>query len=178
MRLTRILLFAAVPVAAVGLLVFQLSGDGDDTRRTPTHGTPVAETRPPTAAVRSLPPVKMGTPAEIAGGVSVSIGKAAAFTATAHGPGEIAGSAVSVEVRVTNSASAPFDLNTLAVNAAYDGTPALPNDSDPAKPLSGTLRPGGSATGIYAFSLPREKISRLKVDVSSGQAENVAVFTR
>jgi hypothetical protein len=145
-------------------------------KRTP--GPPSRRTPGPAVAVSTLPPKPVGSPAQIKGGVSVTIANVKDVEVGANGPGEIAGHAVSVEVRVLNTASAAFSLSGLAVTASYGGTPASPTTAGGAKPLSGSLAGGGRASGVYVFLVPKEQSGRIRVEVSSDASPSIAVFQR
>ena len=155
---------------------------------TSTSGSPTARRtagpparRPPitSVAVSSLPPVPVGHGAALTAGVSVTISGVRDIDVGASGPGEIAGHAVSIQVRVHNATSAAFDLSGLAVVASYGrGTPASPTNSGGAKPLTGTLATGGTADGTYVFLVPAEQSTTLRVEVSSAESPNIAVFQR
>jgi hypothetical protein len=98
---------------------------------------------------------------------------------SASGPGEIAGHGVSVHVRVDNGTTAAVDLSGYAVTASYGrGTPASPTGSSGAEPLTGTLAAGDTADGTYVFLVPAAQSSTLRVDVSSDESPNIAVFQR
>ena len=192
------ILAGAVPLAAVLLLVVAGTAMRDDsdnrptsasgtsasgtTASVPTRGAaagpaPQVDTHKPTAAVRSLPPVAVGKAADLTSGIGVTIRKVSPTTIKADGPGEISGAGVSVVVEVKNSSSAAFDLSTIAVNAGYGkGIPAIRSDAAPSKDLSGSLKPGQTVSGTYLFTMPKNQFSTLKVDVSSGQAADIAVF--
>jgi hypothetical protein len=146
-------------------------------RRTP--GPPSQRTPGPSVAVSTLPPKPVGSAVPLKGGVTVTITGVKDVEVGATGPGEIAGPAVSVEVRVRNAAATAFNLSGLAVNASYGGgTPASPTTAGGAKPLSGSLGSGQSATGMYVFLVPKEQSGTLRVEVSSADSPSIAVFQR
>ncbi len=146
-------------------------------KRTP--GPPSRRTPGPSVAVSPLPPKPVGSPAQIKGGVSVTIANVKDVEVGATGPGEIAGPAVSVEVRVGNTSSAAFNLSGLAVTASYGrGTPASPTTAGGAKLLSGSLAAGRGASGVYVFLVPKAQSGTLRVEVSSADSPSIAVFQR
>jgi hypothetical protein len=76
----------------------------------------------------------------------------------AGGPGEVAGPAVVVRVRLTNDSSRTIDLNTVMVRLLQrDGQVPLPVTADPYTPFVGTLGPGESRTGSYVYSTTRSR---------------------
>jgi hypothetical protein len=174
------LLVTAVPVLAAGLLIVGITRGGGDhvVVVSASGGTPALETAAPTVAVRSLAPVSVGKASELVKGLAVSVQKVSPVTVKAQGPGGLSGPGVTVALEVKNDTGTPFDLNSLSVNASFDrGTPAVPGDSDPAKPFKGRLESGQSASSVYVFVVPKSKIGTLKVEVSSGSTANIAIFT-
>ena len=146
-------------------------------KRTP--GPPSRRTPGPSVAVSPLPPKPVGSPAQIKGGVRVTIANVKDVEVGATGPGEIAGPAVSVEVRVGNTSPAAFNLSGLAVTASYGrGTPASPTTAGGAKLLSGSLAAGRGASGVYVFLVPKAQSGTLRVEVSSADSPSIAVFQR
>ncbi len=74
--------------------------------------------------------------------------------AKARLPGEIAGPAVAIRLRITNSGTTPIDLGGVTVNVRDGaGQMSAPLTAAPAAPLKGELQPGQDATGVYLFEL-------------------------
>ena len=145
----------------------------------PTPGKPATATPGPSVGVSTLPPAPVGSSVALQTGVEVSIAGVKDTKVGATGPGEIAGPAAVVTVRVHNGTSTPFALSAIAVVASYGkGTPASPSDSGGAKPLIGSLAPGKTADGTYVFLTPAAQASSLRVEVSSGTSAKVVVFQR
>jgi len=134
---------------------------------TTTGGSGVASNR--------LPAVGVGTAAPLAQNLFVTVKKVEPVTLEAHGVGETAGPGALVTVEVRNATSAPLDLATMAVNAHYGTTPATPNGAPPAQPFSGSLAPGATATGKYAFRVPAGQAGSIVVDIQSSAAPNVVI---
>jgi hypothetical protein len=188
-RIAGVLLCVAVLVAA------GCSGDDDDTStaKTTTSSSATSTTAPNTdttlpstattagtpngsgVASNTLPAVGVGTEAELGGNVFVTVTKIEPTSLTAKGPGEVSGPGVIVTVDVRNATNNALDLAGLVVNAHYgDGTPAVPAAVQ-ADALAGTIAPGASKSGTYAFSVPTDQNSSVVVDVQHSGLPNVVV---
>jgi hypothetical protein len=69
----------------------------------------------------------------------------------------------------------------VTVNAYYgaDSTPASPIGSDASsKPFAGSLAPGATAEGSYAFSVPDGQTGDLTISVSKAPGQPLVVFGR
>jgi hypothetical protein len=149
------------------------------TRAATGSSAPPTDTASPSVAVTTPPAVRIGTAASLVGNVVVSVGKVRTAALAAQGPGEIAGPGLVVPVTVKNTSAKRFDLSGLVVNAAYgDGTPAVPSDAAPAKPLPASVAAGGTVTGLYVFRAGSGATTTLRVEVSSDNAQRVLVFRR
>jgi hypothetical protein len=178
----RRLAVAAVTVAA--LAACSSGGSGfSATEASPTSSKaavpPPPETAPPSVAVSTAAAVKVGKPAPIASDVVVTVGAIRSIKVEAKGPGATSGPALVVPLTVKNTSAQAFELGGLVVNAYYGkGTPAVPADGGPAKPLAGSVRPGGTQQGEYVFRAPASALSTLMIEVSSSNAAKVLVFQR
>jgi hypothetical protein len=144
-----------------------------------TPGPPARVTSGPPVAVSPLPPVPVGRGSTLLPGVEVAMVKVAEVRVEASGPGEVAGPGVAVTIRVRDTSTKAFDLDGLAVNAAYGANvPANPGGSARATPLQGQLAPGKSAEGTYYFLVPSGQSRNLRVEVSSSSSPSIAVFRR
>jgi hypothetical protein len=142
-----------------------VAGTGDGT--TTTGGSGPGSNR--------LPAVAVGTAAPLAENLFVTVTKVEPVTLEAHGTGETSGPGVLVTIDIRNATSAPLDLATMAVNAHYGDTPATPNGAPPAKPFSGSLAPGATATAKYAFRVPSNQAGAVVVDIQSSSGPNVVI---
>jgi hypothetical protein len=134
---------------------------------------------PPTmktgVASRTLRPVGVGEPAELAPGLIASVTHVAPTTLTAEAPGETSGPGVFVTVTVRNNTDAPIDLNGLAVNVHYGNRiPATPVRTRSAAP-QGSLAPGRSTSARYAFRVPKDHVASIRVDIQQSAAPNVVI---
>jgi hypothetical protein len=137
------------------------------------NGTPTTMTTG--VASRTLRPVGVGEPAELARNLFASVTHVTPTTLTAQAPGETSGPGVFVTVTVRNDTDAPVDLDGLAVNAHYgDRIPAAPVRSIGAA-LHGALAPGGSKSARYAFRVPKDQVGSIRVDIEHSAAPNVVV---
>lgn len=137
-------------------------------------GEPVAADELPP----SLPPVDLDDPTET-GGVTVELVAVEAIEGTGRGPGNVAGPAVRVTVRLDNGSADPLDLFGVAVDLAYgeDGRPGPTLDDPSAAPFSGRLAPGDSAEGVYVFRVPPDARDDITVSVGHQPGAAYVVFT-
>lgn len=93
--------------------------------------------------------------AEIDGDVKISASKVAEIDVTAQTPGEIAGPALAVTVRIENDSKADLDVETVMVTLIDSaGAVGVPTTAEPARPFTGTIPPGSDAEGVYVFLVP------------------------
>ena len=170
----------ALLVGAVGLT----GGSGDGDRSPGAAAAPSAPGSPTPAAVpddepaapdpaASEPPVAAGDasvlpvalPAvaldqEASGedGVMAQVVSMEAIDGTAEGVGNIAGPALRATVRLTGATPEPVDLDLVSVTLTHgpDATPASPLDDPSRAPFAGTLESGGTAEGVYVFTVPED----------------------
>ena len=131
----------------------------------------------PTVPVTTAPAVPVSSPATV-DGVTVTLGRVTAFTGAAQVPGELGGPAVAVPVTLRNGTGAAVSAGDVVVDlVGADGSPASPFTSGPAKPLSGTVAPGATVSGVYAFTLGQDARTGVSVTVSLRAGTPVALFT-
>jgi hypothetical protein len=151
---------SAVPDATAPATPSADSGDGDDTRAT-------AE------------PVPFDTPAEIAPGVSASVGSITAVTGVASGVGESGGPAIRFEVTITNAGAEAIDLQNarVTVDSGADLVPASELSGGPdIVPFPASLEPGASATAAYVFTVPVEARSDVRITLDYLASVPFALF--
>ncbi|MEU2350288.1 hypothetical protein [Modestobacter sp. NPDC049651] len=142
---------------------------------TPASGEPGSADFSPA----TLAPVPLDAAVTAGDGVVVSLPEVVGVQGTANGPGNVAGPAVRVSVRVENRTGEDLDLGAIATTLTYgaDATPASPLD-DPAQwPLAGTLADGESATGVYVFTVPADARDAVTVVVGPRADAPLLVFT-
>lgn len=112
-------------------------------------------------------------------GLTANVVSVESYTATATRPGEVSGPAVKVTLRLTNGTGGAFPLSTATVNAYYGSgaTPAAPVAGDTAaKPFTGSLQPGASATAVYVFTVPADEDGAVTVTLSDQAGARLVVF--
>lgn len=142
---------------------------------TPSPSVPVPLPTPtpsgPTAHATELPPalpvVALSAAASEGNGVVASLPRIESIQGRASGPGNVAGPAVRVTVRITNGTHSVVSLDGVAVNMYYgaDRVPASPLDDPSQLPFHGSLQPGRSADGVYVFSVPTDARGSVTVEV-------------
>lgn len=144
----------------------------------PQSAAPI-DTQAPSVAITTAPAVTVGTTTKLSNGVKVLVSKVVAVKVEASGPGDIAGDGVAIHLTVKNTSAKSFDLNGLAVTASY-GTaqPASPGGAGTGDPLSGNLKAGKEAKGVYVFTVPKSKASSVEVQVSSDASPIIVVYKR
>jgi hypothetical protein len=134
----------------------------------------VADELPP-----SLAPVPLDGTAEAPGdGVSATLTEVTAVEGTGVGPGNLAGPALRIGVRVTNGSADAVDLDAVVVSAASgaDLVPAPPLDDPATVPFGGSLAPGDSAEGVFVFTVPTDARDLVTVSVAHRAGAPFLVF--
>jgi hypothetical protein len=151
----------------------------------PTAPTPQSTPEPtgPTDDVDDPPPsrpaVALDAAAEAGDGVSASLVSLDAIEGTATGPGNIAGPALRITVRIANGTDEPVSLGGVVVDLASgrDLVPASPLGDPSAAPFAGTVAPGEHADGVYVFTIPEEDRGSVTVSVGYQAGAPLLVFT-
>ncbi|MFW3170539.1 hypothetical protein [Geodermatophilus sp. CPCC 206100] len=193
----RLLVAAAVVVlvaAVVGVLLALSGGEGDGTAAAATPTAPSAgatapaplptpEPTGPTEDVdeppAALPEVALDEPAAVGNGVVARIADLEAIDGTAVGPGNIAGPALRVTVRIENGTEEAVSLGGVAVNVSHgpDRTPASPLDDESQRAFDAMVQPGESADGVYVFSVPSDARDQVTVEVGYQAGAPLLLFT-
>jgi hypothetical protein len=142
--------------------------------------TPTGPTADATDLPAALPPVPLSAAASQSNGIVATLPRIEGIQGTATGPGNIAGPAVRVAVRLANGTGAPVSLGGVAVNMYYgaDRTPASPLDDPSQRPFGGTmLAPGATADGVYVFSVPADARNAVTVEVGYQAGAPLLLFT-
>ena len=142
-------------------------------------GDPAALTGDPAELPPSLPAVALDATAAVGDGVTGSLQSLDAVEGTATGPGNVAGPALRVTVRLENGTAGPVSLDGAVVTMAHGAaqTPASPLDDPSAAPLSGVLEPGDSAVGVYVFTVAEDAREAVTVSVGYRPGAPYLVFT-
>lgn len=198
----RRLVIAAVAVVVVVLvaliLVFQNddeTSDGSGTAAavtsapTTARDTSVAPSPPtptptgPTESVDELPPalapVPLDAPASVGNGIVATLPQIEEIEGSAVGPGNIAGPALRVTVRIQNGTAGPVSVSGVAVNMYYgaDRAPASPLEEPSRRPFGGMVAAGASAEGVYVFSVPSDARDAVTVEVGYEAGAPLLLFT-
>jgi hypothetical protein len=189
-RLLLAVLGAVVVVAIVVVLLLLNRGDDASTASgsepadgsTTTSAAPSSSTAPSSASAAptseppagdgtglppSLPAVPLQSQAAVGNGVTATLTGIEAIQGTASGPGNVAGPALRVTVRIQNGTADAVSLDAVAVNMYYDAdrTPASPLEDPSQRPISGSVAPGQSADGVYVFTVPKSHRDAVTVEV-------------
>lgn len=140
--------------------------------------TPDAGDGPQTAAPLPTQEAAVGETVAFDTGISVVIDSVKATTVEAKTPGEVSGPAVIVTVTAKNDSSEVQSLDSAVVMlSADDGEPGIGTTAGDPEPLSGSLKPGASASGRYVFMLGSASDRAVSVSVNYAAGEPVAIFT-
>lgn len=117
-------------------------------------------------------------PATFDGKVTASVVKVSAIIGKAHGPGEVGGPSVELQIRLSNLTKAPLGLGSVVVTVDDAArVPASPLSGAPAQGFHETLASGASAVGTYVFALPADHKNPLSITLSYSADAPAAVFT-
>ena len=142
----------------------------------PAGGGNVHETVPAIPET-TAPSVPLRGTASFGGKIVAEVAGIKAITAVAQGPGEIAGPALAITLRVKNGSSKPVDLDYMTVNLSdSENNPGSSLSGTPAEPFSGTVPPGRQATGTYVFSVDVARRSPITLSLSYTTEAPVVVF--
>lgn len=120
------------------------------------------------------------SPGNFGDGVSVTVTKIVDQTSSDTGPGTIQGQpAVAFTLSFRNGSKAPISVNSVNVTATYGSadTPASPANSSSNVPLSGTVKPAGTASGVYAFAIPKSARAAVTLQLWYAQGKPVVVIS-
>jgi len=129
-------------------------------------GGDVSQLVTPIAIPTTAPPVALQAPANV-NSVVISLVTIQAFTVGVSGPGEVAGPALAVTVKISNNSSEAVDVSSSVV-ALLDaqGQVGTPTPASPAAPFTGSIEPGASASGVYVFGIAKTQRNPINVYVS------------
>ncbi|CCH86411.1 conserved exported protein of unknown function [Modestobacter italicus] len=191
----------AVVAAALVVLALTTGGSGSDpaaaspgtaTSAAPTAApttvvlAPAADTPAPTGPTTdadeppaNLAPVPLDQPAAVGDGVTARVVSLDAVDATGVGPGNVTGPALRVTVALTNGKADALPLGGVAVDLASgpELVPASPVNDPAAAPFSGTVAAGGTAQGVYVFSIAAADRADVTLSVGYEAGAPVLVFT-
>lgn len=139
----------------------------------PTEPAAGAEELPP-----ALPAVQLDEPVPVEE-VTVSLARIEEIQGRASGPGDVAGPALRVTVRIVNETGAEVPLDGVAVNAYYGAgrTPAPPLNDPTRSEFTGRLPAGETVEGMYIFRVPPDQRSEVTIEVGYRPGAPRAMFT-
>jgi hypothetical protein len=140
----------------------------------PTGPTADADEGPP-----SLSAVALDQPAAVGNGITAEVVALEPIDGSAVGPGNVSGPALRATVRIVNGTDAPVALGGVAVDLAYgpELVPASPLGDASALPFSGTVEAGGTAEGVYVFSIAEADRAEITLSVGYEAGAPFLVFT-
>lgn len=146
---------------------------------TPRPAAPIEPIGGSGALPPELPAVPLDAPAEAGDGVVASLPRLESVQGTGTGPGNVAGPALRVTVRLANGTPAPVSLDSVTVNVYYgeDRTPASPLDDPSSAPFQGTVAAGRSAEGVFVVRVPSGAGDIVTVEVGHRPGAPLIIFS-
>jgi hypothetical protein len=139
------------------------------------------QSNPTVVATKAVPTksVSLRNKSELGNGVSVRVTKVESVKGKARGPGEIAGPALRVTVRVANETARAVSMSLALVNVYYgtDKTPAPALSGPGVEPLRASIASGRAASGRYVFGVPRGQRDVLQVEFSYTTDAPTVIFS-
>jgi hypothetical protein len=123
-------------------------------------------------------PAPLNAPSQAVPGVTISVADLAAVEGEPRGAGELAGPALRFTVIVANTGDAAESLGTVVVNLYYgdDETPAPPVSGPDGSNLPAEVVGGGTVSGTYIFTVPKNDRDRVRIEVDYSTEAGVVVF--
>jgi hypothetical protein len=136
---------------------------------------PVASDPPPR---ETLAPVPLDEAAEPADALEVELASLEAVEGIAEIAGEIAGPALRITVEATNRGTAALDTPAVIVNLyiGEDRRPANTIMQPGSRAFPPSIPAGGTASGVYLFTVPMEERDLILVEVDLAFGEPVVLF--
>ncbi|MCC6497595.1 MAG: hypothetical protein IT193_15185 [Propionibacteriaceae bacterium] len=138
-------------------------------------GTPTVEpTRKPSSVETGL-----DDDVETSPGVTASIERIEAVSGEARGPGEIAGPALRVTIKLTNGSDKAVRTELGLINVYYgkDRTPAGTLSGPGVTPFPAEIPAGGSGSGTSVFNVPTGQRGQIEVEFSYSTDVPVVLFS-
>ena len=122
----------------------------------------------PVEEVTTARAVPLTATADFGTGMTLRIVRIERVAGVARGPGEIAGPALRLTLRMSNGSDSAVSLESAVVDltAGADRTPAPTLTGPGGRPFAGEVPAGGSMTAVYVFAVPEEEVDRVQVAVS------------
>jgi hypothetical protein len=130
----------------------------------------------------SAPVAKFNAPVTYPDGVTLVITKAEKGVETGHGPGVMAGRQyVRFTVKLTNGSAKAVNLDQVVVTTTYGPTKQLAapvyTQSAGTYDFTGTVKPGASATALYAFAVPTKQLNSVAMVVDFDGLHTSATYS-
>lgn len=185
---------AAAAVLVVALLAWNMIGsDEPQAADAPTvSASPSAAVSEPSPTTTTAAPVApksaeakpvgrerpLTSPAPLAGGATASVTAIEKVRSEARVPGEVSAPALRFTIKAT-AGDDRLDLRPVVVNAYYgsDRTPAVAVGAPGAKPFTGRVAPGKSATGVYVFNVPTSERDVVRLEFTWSPDEKPVILT-
>lgn len=137
-----------------------------------------ASTLPPRAQPVNKPTKRLtGTASSVAPRLTAELSSMRTRRVNSKVPGEVSGDAVVFQVTVRNGTAKTVDLSNVVVNVeGADGAPASQVTSSPAKAPPPRVGAGRTASGTYAFLVPKGERNPITVSVTLSAQTKVALF--
>jgi hypothetical protein len=126
----------------------------------------------------TAPAVPINQTADFGTGLTLRVTDIEAVNGQAKSPGEIAGPALRLTLKATNDTKKAISLGTTVVEVSYgaDKTPGVQLMNPGGKPFAGAVKPGGSATGTYVFTVPVDQRKQIQVTMSYAASKPTVVL--
>lgn len=109
--------------------------------------------------------------------ITVSLKSIDSRRVKAVGPGEVGGPALVVTVRIDNDSSRDLNVDSAYVTVLDSrGQVGMGLTNSPARPFTGSVPAGDSATGVYVFHVDKAARSPIKVTVTYSADHPTALF--
>lgn len=174
------------PLVALALVTAGCTAAPDASESPTPEGTSTTDWTPPAedeaAAPTEAPALTeesgaLDAPIALSTDMVVTIDKISTMTVEPETPGEYAGSAVVVDVSVSNDSKRAQSVESAVVSLTTDdGDIGVATTAGPNNPLTGDLAAGSKATGTYVFMLDPTKGRSVKISVNYAAGEPVATF--
>lgn len=111
------------------------------------------------------------------GSIAVRLKSIKSTKVTGHGPGEISGPALVVTVVVKNGTKSRVSVDSAIVTLIDSkGNVGTPMTESPARPFTGSVAAGKSATGVYVFQVGTKVRNPIHVSVTYSTEHITALF--
>jgi len=134
----------------------------------------------PAARTIEAAPADFAAPASWSDGAAVRVVAARQQVTSGNGPGELTGQPQTVfELELVNGSGAPLVLDGVVVQASYGdpATQAGPLYDRETIDFAGTLAPGETATAVYSFAVPADRLGAVTLVVDVDGSRFPAVFS-